>query len=179
MNFFGYGLLSDRGVVETIIGRDPGPGKTAIVEGFQLVIQTLSQIPDPAKSKLESAWRTKDFRAYTLRSGSSIVSGVIWEISEEDLRKIKAWEFVGTWREALTATAKTSEGQIISVEIVKAPDNQPFDETVNGLRYETDLNRKPVVSEESREKDQELLESVRRQLQELAAQGAYGKQTFA
>jgi hypothetical protein len=178
INFFGYGLLRDRSIIKEIIGRDPGTGRPAIIRGYELVYQVLSQIPEKVRQKLEQAWGS-NFKAYTLRRGAGIVTGVIWEITDQELEKIKAWEFVGMWREAVNDTVTTSDGEQISIAIIKAPDEQLFEEKINGLQYETNLNRKRPVPDESKEEDAELMASVRRQLEELAAQGAYGTQSFA
>ena len=72
--FFGYGVLSDRYIIKEIIGRDPGVGKSAVVEGYQLAYQVLDQIPLQIRSFLEKVWGSA-FRAYTLRGGAGVVSG--------------------------------------------------------------------------------------------------------
>jgi len=178
VRFFGYGLLSDRSIVKQIIGRDPGEGKSAVVEGFQLAYQVLSQIPENIRPVLQKTWG-ETFKAYTLRTGSGIVAGVIWELSEEELGKLMTFEFVGVWRESVTGTAKTGDGTPIPVRLIKVSDAQPIEETVEGIRYETNLNRTTMVKDGSKEQDEELLSTVRRQLEELTAQQAYGKQSFA
>jgi hypothetical protein len=182
VHFFGYGVLSNRNTVAEIIRRNPGPGHPATVEGYQLVTQNLTHIPDSIKDTLKRAWKTDQFKAYTLnKSGGGTVAGVIWELTEEEVKKIMRWEFVGLWREGITEKAKiSSTGEIVTVQITKAINSRENEGAVkDSLRYEINLNPMPFTDNETREREQSLVESVRRQIQELASQGAYGKQSFA
>lgn len=163
--FFGYGVLSSRYVIKEIIGRDPGAGKSAIVEGFQLAYQVLDLIPSQARLVLERVWGPA-FRAYTLRKGPGVVAGKVWELSEQEFIRIREWNFVGSWRELGSAVAKTATGEMIDVTIEKVSDTQMITETVDGISYETNLNIEgnKVIAEQTREDELAL---VREQLSQL------------
>jgi hypothetical protein len=163
--FFGYGVLSDRYIIKEIIGRDPGVGKSAVVEGYQLAYQVLDQIPLQIRPFLEKVWGSA-FRAYTLRGGAGVVSGRIWELTDAELIRIREWNFVGTWRELGETSAKTSTGEVIRVTIEKVADSQPITEVVDGISYEANLNYQGqrIIAEQSREEELEL---VREQLIQL------------
>jgi hypothetical protein len=140
--FFGYGTYRDREKIKRIIGRDPGEGEDAILEGYDLLIQTLDQIPSMARKVLEKVWGEK-FRAYTIRKGNGIIIGKIWKLDKTDIDKIKDWEFMNgseQWRELATVTIKSKSGETFSVVTEKALDSQYTKETVNGLEYVDNLN---------------------------------------
>lgn len=165
LQFFGYGPLKNRSFIKTIIGRDPGVGIPAIVEGFQLAYQTLEQIPKNVRSILEKVWGA-GFRAYTLRSGSGIVAGVIWELTEAELIRIRQWDFIGSWRELADVSARTSSGESVAVISDMVSDTQPIKDTVDGMFYEENLNPEGtwIVEEYFREEE---LDRVREQLKEM------------
>jgi len=162
--FFGYGSYRSREKIREVIQRDPEGGHGAVLEGYKLAIQVLDQTPEKVRPTLERVWG-KDFQAYTLRRGGGGVAGVVWELTEEDLAKIKEWEFVGSWREIITASVKIANGETISVVTEKVPDNQPIKELADGFNYRANLNREGRRDlKEFEEKDIELLRQLRREL---------------
>lgn len=139
--FFGYGAYRIKERVAQILGHTPEGGYGAVLEGYVLGIQSLEQIPNQAQDILKKAWGD-NFRCYTLKPGKGVIAGVIWEIDEKDLEIIKEWEFVGVWREFITAPVKLKDGRVITNAITeKAPDGVPIKEIVDGLNYEDNLNK--------------------------------------
>ena len=134
LQFFGYGAYRSREKVTQIIGRDPGPGIGAILEGFSLYIQTLKQIPNPPRDLLREVYGST-FQAYTLRNEAGEVQGMLWEIEPEEFNKIKQWEFIGIWRELVKVTIKTSDNLTLKVFTEKSPDIHPVAERADGLNY--------------------------------------------
>ena len=132
--FFGYGGNRNRDKIKHVIKRDPGLGIGSIVEGYKLGTQNLNQIPSPASDLLRKIWGNQ-FMAYTLRKGSGIVSGILWEINDQELDLIKEWEFIGAWRELEKVKVKTSDGNEIDAITEKVSDIHPISSFVDGLNY--------------------------------------------
>jgi len=170
IQFFGYGLLIDRTVLQEIIGHDPGVAKSALVEGYSLTYQTIEQIPEIIRPVLMRVWGDS-FRAYTLKKGKGFVRGVIWNLSEEEFEKIKKWECIGTWREQKNIKTYTAQGDTIEAETILAIEDQPVKEIVDGINYERHLNPKGKMLEakinEQKFIDKEMLNLIRRQLSEV------------
>lgn len=131
--FFGYGSNRNRSKIRQIIGRDPGDGVGAIVEGYSLYIQNLEQIPEPAQSDLKNTFG--DFRAFTMRAGRGIIAGIIWSITPEELEVIKQWEYVGIWREIVEITVKSEDFYAVKVLTEKSMDIYPISEKTDGIVY--------------------------------------------
>jgi len=92
--FFGYGANKDYYRLREILGKDLKGGESAMLEGFSLATQSLKNISEPPRRILNKVWGDS-FHAYTIKRGSGIVAGKAWVLEEEDLEKIKQWEFVG------------------------------------------------------------------------------------
>lgn len=170
--FFGYGTYRDREKIKRIIGKDPGEGEDAVLEGYDLLIQTLDQIPQTARKILEKAWGEK-FRAYTIREGKGIVIGKIWKLDTTDIEKIKDWEFMNgseQWRELIAVTVKSKNGETFSVVTEKALDSQYTKETVNGLEYVDNLNMDLENMVYWKKNDEYRMEEIARIRQEIRAQ---------
>lgn len=165
--YFGYGTNKSRERIREIIGHDPGEGKGAVLDGYVLTYQVLDQVPEGPRTVLGKVWGD-EFKGYTLRKGSWKVAGVIWELEEDDLEKIKEWEFVDEhWKEMVSASAVTSDGVTIQVVTEKVPDNQPIKEAVDGLNYKENLNEGKVVSYEEDEFRIAEMRKVRAELEEV------------
>lgn len=133
--FFGYGANKSRSKIQQIIGKDPGLGVGAILEGYTLNLQSINQIPDIPRQILLKLY-SGEFKAYTIRKGDGVVVGAIWEIEEEDLNKIKEWEFVDVWREIIEVSVKTSSEETLKVITEKAKDEFQTEFIVDGLLYD-------------------------------------------
>lgn len=114
-----------------------------MLEGFSLATQSLKNIPEPPRRILNKVWGDS-FHAYTIKRGSGIVAGKAWVLEEEDLEKIKQWEFVGKdgWRELVSVKLTTAEGKTIAAITEKSQDQYEVDRLVDGIDYEVNLNRK-------------------------------------
>jgi hypothetical protein len=133
--FFGYGANRSRSKITQIIGHDPGEGVGAILEGYALHNQKLDQIPDPAKAILTKLFG-HSFQAYTIRPGEGIVGGIIWSFTQEDLKKIEEWEFVGVWREIVEVIVKSEDLYTVKVLTEKVFDKFSVSNKVDGLYYD-------------------------------------------
>lgn len=133
--FFGYGAYKSKQKLKEVIGRDPGEGVGAIVEGFTLHVQELVQVPKQAQDDMRRFWGN-EFKAYTLRTGDGVVSGIIWEIEEEELVLVKEWEYDGLWREFIEVEVVTSALEKVKVLTEKSMDQFPTTFIVDGLLYD-------------------------------------------
>jgi hypothetical protein len=133
--FFGYGANSDRQKIKQIIGRDPGEGVGAILDNYVLAVQELSLIPEPPRNLLAQIYGNS-FKAYTLKKGQGVVSGVLWELNDDELAIFKKWEFVGVWREIIEVEVKSAGQKPVSVLTEKSMDQFPVAQVADGVTYE-------------------------------------------
>jgi len=140
--FFGYGANYDINRIRSIIGHEPKGGEGAILKGYSLGIQSLNNIPEKEKSVLKKVWG-ENFEAYTLVSGTGYINGRLWIISEEDLEKIKKWEFIykDSWRELLNISITTFDGKTITAVTEKSKDQYGLERVADGLNYDFTLNK--------------------------------------
>ncbi|MBI2021838.1 hypothetical protein HYS93_03095 [Candidatus Daviesbacteria bacterium] len=144
--FFGYGANKARSKIAYIIGRDPGDHVGAIAEGFVLAVQHLNNIPAKPQSLLRTLYGN-EFKAYTLKKGQGLVTGIIWEMTQVDLEKIKQWEFVGEWREIIEIEVESSGGKTTKVLTEKNMDQFKVDGVADGLLYsEFDFVKKNIIN---------------------------------
>lgn len=147
--FFGYGAYQDRERVEMALkvykleGEDLKfkGGYGARVDGMLLAIQKLEQItPLDVQKILRKVWG-ENFSCYTLKPGNGQVTGVIWELTPKQFEVIKENEFVGSWRELIELEAITTDQRHLKVFAEKSNDDAPISDIVDGLNYESNLNK--------------------------------------
>jgi len=140
--FFGYGANKDYYRLKEILGKDLKEGEGATIEGFNLAVQSLKNIPEEPRNILRKVWGDS-FQAYTIRKGRGIVAGKVWMLEEEDLERIKQWEFVGKdgWRELVAVNITTAGGETITAITEKSRDQYEVDRFVDGINYEFNLNK--------------------------------------
>ena len=133
--FFGYGEYRNRSKLAQVIGHDPGEEVGAVLNGYILVYQSLKQIPENLRKFLQDVFGN-DFKAYSIKKGNGLVSGVIWELEEKDLKTLKEWVFVGDWREMAEVVVTSSGGKEVTALTDKARDSQQFEKVIDGVDYE-------------------------------------------
>lgn len=168
-NFFGYGILRNKRILAEIIHHEPDGGSSAILENYNLCVQTLDLIPNFPRDILQKVWG-QNFRSYTLKKGNGIVSGIVWKLSEEDLTKISRWDFIPEWKEIIKVQVKTFSEKIIESVTTKVYDNQSFYALIDGINYENNLNpqgKMPNVSDTEVEEQYKIkaLEKIRENLE--------------
>ena len=167
--FFGYGANRDGNKIAQITGEDLRESVGAVLEGYKLAYQTLDQVPQPARDVLKDTWGNT-FRAYTLRKGEGVTQGVIWPVSEEGLKKIEEWEFIGSWRELIKVRVRTFDNTELTVYTEKIPEDTPTVGFIDGLRYDEfifkNLQEKRIV-DENQYYTQNQINQVRKALEEL------------
>ena len=151
--YFGYGTNSDPKMIAAILGKTETDlkGTPAILEGFNLAIQRLDQVPDsvsptaPAnispRDLLKENWGV-DFLSYVIMPNTEgWVSGVIWELTPDERERVRDWELVDSgWYEDCEGTVRTAAGQEIPIITEMLGGGQSVDHIVDGLNYETWLD---------------------------------------
>ncbi len=171
--YFGYGAYRNRSKVEQVIAHPRPEEIGGIAEGYRLAYQDLSQIPQKASDILRNVWGD-NFKAYTLKRENGIVSGVVYTITEEDLVKIKEWEFDGLWRDIIEIEIKTSDGFVVKAFTDMAKPDQQVAGYADGLLY----NEFAFIIKQEKEniRDQEYytqqqLEKIRANLAAIKSNG--------
>jgi hypothetical protein len=156
--YFGYGLESEPTAMQAIVGHNLNAELGVVAMHKQLVVQEIDQIPDQpvaewggksAQQVLADGWRkhtTVPFSAYALRNSdnrSDVVSGTLYEISQQDAHTLNAWDFanadIGTaaWRH-WDHLVELADGRIVSTLTIGY--EQEIDRTVPGTHYDPYLN---------------------------------------
>lgn len=138
--FFGYGSNRSKKKITELLGYTPKKFYGAIAVKYDLGYHILGDVKNhDVKKILQTVWGD-DFASYSIRPGSGIVAGIVWEITKEDLDKIKKWEFVGSWREIIEISVYTYKGQKLSALTDVVPDSIPFYGVADGLFYKDVIN---------------------------------------
>jgi hypothetical protein len=167
--YFGFGANRDVRMMSAILGKPKSELKAiaqAILEGYELVVQTLEDIPDtispeaPIKrsprSILEESW-DDSFRSYAIRRSSfgHRVSGTIWEITPFERERVRDWELIDFgWAEDYLGLARTNNGHEVQIVTERLPAGQKAKIIVNGLLYPTWLQppeRFEAIAEKARQ----------------------------
>lgn len=138
--FFGYGAYRNKSKLAQVLGHAVSEGVGAILEGHVLVYQTIDQLPESLQEFFRNTYGN-NFKAYTIRKGNGVISGMIWEINKQDLETLKKWEFVPEWREIVEVNVKSSGEKMVTAYSEKAQDDQPFHEITDGVEYEEFENK--------------------------------------
>jgi hypothetical protein len=174
--FFGYGVYRDKQRLADIIGKQPKGGYGALLSDFVLTVQKLSLIPEKARKIIQQVWGD-NFKAYTLKKGQGLVAGVVWELDDKDIEKIKAWEHIDVWREIKEVTVVTHDKKTLTAITEKAHEDGPISEIVDGLYYDNNLNKhgkKPPENDEYKIAfTRKLLEKISKGESNLGYSGAF------
>jgi len=109
--YFGYGANVDADMLEAIIGRRP-EGKLAKLKSFELCVQHWHEIEEKVRNLLAKYWN-ESFRSYSIRPAESEeVQGIVWEITEQEHKRIGKWELHKLWYMP-TKVFVESEGRIV------------------------------------------------------------------
>jgi len=168
--YFGYGANANPKRIEGIINHKPKKEYGGVIGNFRLCIQTLNQIPEPAKNILKSAWGD-DFLAYTLSPGSGFVSGVLWQLTPSDFSKVKEWEELGGWRKFVPVEVTIYDGtkKMAVTDLISSEDQSLFG-CVDGVNYPYDLNGSYTKTVGQSPEDKEItikIELVRKRIRKL------------
>lgn len=167
--FFGYGANRSRQKLKEFLGKDLGEGVGAVLRGFTLNVQDLNQVPKAQRDLFLQSYGS-DWKAYTIKEGEGVVAGIVWELEEDDLNKLKAWEFVGEYREIISIEVITSSNEEIEVVTEKSKDEFPTTFIVDGLNYNTfAFSRRNIVDPNKQQYyTQKQIENIKKWLNQQA-----------
>lgn len=151
--YFGYGANRDPAMMQAIIGRIPEKHEAKLF-GFELGIQSWSDIPEKVRQRLAPGW-DETFRSYVVRptqNASDYVKGVIWKLTRHERSLLDAWELTGDWYTPQVTQYETAQGHAVQME-VQAVVDQPISTLLKAKRYKNFIN--------SKEKMLKIAESLR------------------
>lgn len=151
--FFGYGANRNRSLLSRLFGHELEKELGAIIEGYQLAYQNLEQIPDVPQQIIRERYGN-EYRTYTLQKGEGVVSGALFELTDQDIEVLKEWEFVGVWREMITVDVRLANGHVVQAVTEKAIEGSPIEKVIDGLLYDE------FAHSEKEEVDKEQLERM-------------------
>lgn len=151
--YFGYGVTRAPQMIAALLGKSETElvGIPATLEGYNLVIQRLDQVPDTInpnapiaispRTILKSNWGN-DYVSYEMRQDpEGNVSGMVWELTPDERERIKDWELNEFgWHEECEGRAFDAEGNAITVIAERIRSDQAYDHEVDGINYETWLD---------------------------------------
>ncbi|MFZ1258336.1 MAG: gamma-glutamylcyclotransferase family protein [Candidatus Saccharimonas sp.] len=137
--FFGFGADQEVDMIAAIIGRQPRIVGVAVLEGYQLCIQSLEDITDKRanpRAILERTWG-KGFRSYAIRPVlGSKVRGTVFEVTKAERLLIDAWELVPEgWQDSAEVTVVGEDGHVYKAYTQVLAKGQREGDTVNGMMY--------------------------------------------
>ncbi len=176
ISYFGYGANANPNRIKEIIGHLPEKKIGGLIYNSKLAIQTLNQIPEPAKSILKTVWGKK-FLAYTIIPGNGLVTGIFWQLTPEEFSKLKDWEEVGGWRKFVPVEVTLYDGTVkhaITDQISSL--DQPLFGCVDSIIYQYNLNEnQPRTAEQIVEDNDRIaqIESIRQEIKNIIQKKNY------
>lgn len=110
------------------------------------------------------------FRAYTLKPGSGQVTGILWALNEKQFEALKNWEFDKLWREIIEVEVVTTDLRKLKAYTEKALTNPEVIQIVDGLNYESNLNKEGMKPEAQKDDEYRIkeLQLVREELASMS-----------
>lgn len=151
--YFGFGANREVAVLAEVLGKSPDEmvGSPASLKGYELVIQSIPNIPSKIVEKapvkispramMSRVWGD-GFQSYSIRrQDDSSVSGTIWVVTTDESKRIEDWELTELgWNKRRTVRVYEQSGIEVDVYTDVIDDSQPFDRVVDGTNYVTFLN---------------------------------------
>lgn len=139
--YFGYGANSQREMMEAITGNRNLKGQPAVLKGYALCVQKLSQVPDLVKKNLQESWGDS-FETYIIKPDpNGEVAGTIWELSPDERELVRDWELIDLgWYKDMVGKAVIEDGTEIDVQTEGLREGQRIDREVRGKYYPPFLN---------------------------------------
>lgn len=151
VSYFAYGANRDPRMMAAITGNQSLIGIPAVLEGYQLCIQRLDQIPDivfptsPApispRDLLKQSW-PETFESYIIKpKKGSKVHGNLYKLTPQERELVRDWELIDFgWYKDEKGIAVTSDGKKVDVVTEGLRQDQEVDREVLGEDYNPWLN---------------------------------------
>lgn len=109
--YFSFGANKTSEMMNAIIGRTP-KGFPAILENYELFVQSWKNIPKNAKKILKSNWDSK-FKSYCGRpKKGKIIFGTAWYISKQERKLVGNWELHNIWSKNKIVNVRDKRGRV-------------------------------------------------------------------
>ncbi len=143
--YFGFGANRDPDMLRAITGQTCLHFPAAI-NGWQLCIEHLNDIPRKVQSTLRRAWGGNFVSYGIVKQPTGRVSGRLWLLTNAQRRAVRNWEFVGTWSHQVAVKA---EIKILGLKFLVDAETEHLArqkvEPVDGLQYPTFLVPKEQI----------------------------------
>jgi len=103
--YFGFGANRDLEMIRAITGRG-ALGVPASVEGFQLCVESMRNIPKQARDILYGEWDHRFVSYGIVPHPRGRVTGTLWLLTDCQRRKIQEWELTGLWSRDVRVSAQ-------------------------------------------------------------------------
>lgn len=145
--FFGYGADREPDMIEAIIGHRPRVVGPAVLEDYELRVQSVHEITQAGnnpKQSLNKAWGSS-FKSYVIvPQPGAIVTGTLFRLSLHYRHLIDKWELVdrGWYKRALVEVQLKGMGKLYHAETQVLGGRQYATHIADGLHYESWLQTK-------------------------------------
>ncbi len=134
INVFLTGLLTDNELIETLTGKPLKYNEDVVLEGFDLVIQRLNDIPESARDLLKKTWGD-NFESYNLLPGERSIRGIKCQITQDQWNRLDDWELgeFGWFVPQEVEIKNLGSGQVEKVMTLVMGQGQTYDRKVDGI----------------------------------------------
>lgn len=129
-------LLSDDELIQTLTGEPVRDKELAVLEGYDLVVQRLDQIPEIPQRIIRGSWGD-GFESYNLTPGSGHIRGIKCKVSQNQWNRLNDWEFgeFGWFVSKEVEIKNLATGQREKVMTMVMGEGQSFDRKVDGDNF--------------------------------------------
>ncbi|MCL4418736.1 hypothetical protein M1146_01385 [Patescibacteria group bacterium] len=129
-------LLSDDDLIRTLTGQAVQNREDAFLDGYNLVVQRLNQIPESAQKIIRGSWGD-NFESYNLAPGEGSIKGIKCKVTKDQWDRLKDWEFVefGWFAPREAEVRDPITGQVRKVMTMVMGEGQEYDRKVDGENF--------------------------------------------
>lgn len=144
-------LLSDDELMETLTGAVVKDKEPAVLEGYDLVVQRLDQVPEIPQKIIRGSWGD-NFESYNLAPGEGRINGIKCKVTQNQWRRLDDWEFgeFGWFVPKEVQVRNLVTGRSERVMTMVMGEGQEFDRKVDGENFSAYLMPKEKTLEISK-----------------------------
>jgi hypothetical protein len=136
MSFLFSALLSDDELIQTLTGESVRAREAAVLEGYDLVVQRLDQVPEIPQRIIRESWGDS-FESYNLTPGEGHISGIKCKVTKDQWDRLDDWEFgeFGWFVPKEVEIKNVATGETEKVMTMVMGEGQSFDRKVDGDNF--------------------------------------------
>lgn len=129
-------LLTDSDLIRILTGKEVQEKEEAVLDGYDLVIQRIDQVPTPAQAIMRESWGD-NFESYNLASGQGSIKGIACKVTEDQWDRLRDWEFeeFGWFVSREVGIRNPNTGETKRVLTMVMGEGQQYDRKANGLDF--------------------------------------------